>query len=228
MRPCMLPAFASGAVLGLLNLAHCAGMCGPLAAAGCKHAGRSGLLRYQLGRALAYGFAGAMCGHIGRALSLYTSLRWASWVFAALTAGACLFTARELLRRESAGLVPLRLRRSRSWLQTLFALLPRDPLALGLLSLLLPCGLLATALLAAVATGTAANGAAFMAAFAATSGSALLSASWLAQQLPRLSLSARRGLACLLVAGALVTIARPIAALPQASQKPSVGAPRCH
>jgi sulfite exporter TauE/SafE len=103
----MLSALLSGAVFGMLNLAHCAGMCGPLAAAGCASTGRADLVRYQLGRSVAYGYAGAIAGHFGRGLLLYGA-SWTTWLFPLLTAAAYLFAARGLLRgTRSNGLVQL-------------------------------------------------------------------------------------------------------------------------
>lgn len=207
----MLTALLSGAVFGTVNLAHCAGMCGPLAAAGCARTGRSGLLRYQLGRSVTYVYAGALAGHLGRGLQLYGA-RWAGWIFALLTAAACLVSARSLFR-SSSGFVQLRTSpRPRSWFATLLRLLPRDPLPLGLLSVLLPCGLLAAALLAAVASGSATSGAAFMFGFVVMSGGALLGSGLLVQAAPRFSNPLRRGLACVLLIAAVSAVAKPIAA----------------
>jgi sulfite exporter TauE/SafE len=224
----MLTALLSGLLFGLLNLAHCAGMCGPLAAAGCARTGRAGLVRYQIGRSLAYAYAGAVAGHLGQGLQLERA-GWTAWLFPLLTAAACVFAARGLLLlRRDAGLVQLRssARPKPSWFARLLGLLPRDPLPLGLLSILLPCGLLASALLAAVATGSARSGASFMFGFAASSGGAILGSGLLAQLAVRCSLSARRGLACVLLVVAGLAMARPLAA--NSGTKPVVHAHHCH
>lgn len=99
--------------------------------------------------------------------------------------------------------------------------LPREPLLIGALSALLPCGALYSALLIAASGGSASSGAASMASFAAASGSGLLAASWIAKK-ARSELG-RRTLAALLVIGALIVLARPIG---QALS--SDAAPLCH
>ena len=231
VRQRMLTALTSGALFGLLNLGHCAGMCGPLAAAGCRRTGGSGPWRYQLGRTLAYGFAGGLCGHAGSGLQLYAPARWASLAFASLTAAACLFAARQLTRSDrQLALVQLGLNRSasRGWLRTLLRLLPREPLAVGAMSVLLPCGLLAAALLASVATGSGEAGAEFMTGFAATSGIAIVGAGWVMQRLSDFGVPVRRGLACLLVAGAVVIVARPFVVLDHHAEPGAATAPACH
>jgi uncharacterized protein len=227
MGPRMLPALLSGLLFGLLNVAHCAGMCGPLAAAGCAHTGRAGLVRYQLGRSLAYAYAGAVAGYLGQGLALHRA-PWTDWLFPLLTAAACVFAALGLLQlRRDGGLVRLRAARSKpSWFARLLGLLPRDPLPLGLLSVLLPCGLLASALLAAVALGNATAGASFMLGFAASSGGALLGSGWLAQFAARGSVSVRRGLACVLLVIAGLAIARSTAATSGA--RPGAQVHHCH
>jgi uncharacterized protein len=224
----MLAAMLSGLIFGLLNLAHCAAMCGPLAAAGCARTGRAGLVRYQLGRSLAYAYAGAVAGHLGHGLQL-SGAGWTHWLFPLLTAAACIFAARRLLQlRHDTGLVRLRsaAREKPSRFARLLGLLPRDPLPLGLLSILLPCGLLAAALLAAVATGNASSGASFMFGFAMSSGGAIVGSGLLAQLATRCPLSARRGLACVLLVTAGLAIARPLAA--NSGAKPVAHAHPCH
>ena len=223
----MWTALLSGAAFGVFNLAHCAGMCGPLAAASCSHTGRAGLFRYQLGRTLAYVYAGALAGHFGRGLALYDA-RWSRWLFALLTATACLVSALGLLRSGRArDLVPLRVApRSRSLFSRLLRLLPRDPLPLGLLSLLLPCGLLAAAVLAAIATGSAPAGASFMLGFAAASGTAVLGTGFLFQLAPAISLRLRRGLAVVLIVAAAWVVGRPLVSLGSANA--ATHAHACH
>jgi sulfite exporter TauE/SafE len=219
----MFTALISGLMLGLVNLMHCAGMCGPLSGAVCLRSGRAGLARYQIGRVSSYVFLGALSGHLGRALAVGVPATVSVWLTASLTAAACLLTARSLLRasRAAEAVVPAAaLSAPRSQRRSLFALLsplvPRDPFVFGLLSALLPCGVLASAVLAAVASGSAGNGSLLMAAFASMSGSAVLAAGSLMQLVPgRFAPLFRRGLACALVALALLSVARPLSALSQ-------------
>lgn len=232
----MLTAMLSGATLGLVNLVHCASMCGPLSSAVCLRAGRQGLARYQVGRALSYVFIGALSGHLGRALSLLTPSHVSIWVVATLTAAACLLTARALLRAGSdpSALVQLRAsseprRTRRSLFAVLLPLVPRDPFVFGLLSALLPCGVLASAVLAAVASGSAPNGSLLMAGFAAVSGSAVLAAGLVTQHVPRRYAPAfRRVVAAALVAAAALAVARPIQATARSASDTAPHAVHCH
>jgi sulfite exporter TauE/SafE len=230
----MFTALMSGLMLGLVNLMHCAGMCGPLSGAVCLRSGRVGLARYQIGRVSSYVFLGALSGHLGRALAVAVPATVSVWLTASLTAAACLLTARSLLRASaSATLLPASaLCAPRSQQPSLFALLtslaPRDPFVFGLLSALLPCGVLASAVLAAVASGSAASGSLLMAAFAFMSGSAVLAAGFVMQLVPgRFAPLFRRGLACALVAIALLSVARPLSALSRTASSPS-HALHCH
>jgi sulfite exporter TauE/SafE len=210
----MLTALTAGATFGLLNLAHCAGMCGPVSSVACLQAGKPGLWRYQVGRVIGYSTAGAMAGHLGQGLGLAASVPAARWVFASLTAAACLIAARSLTRGPGPQVrFSVSRPRASAFVKMIGRLLPREPLSLGLLSALLPCGLLATVLLAAVATGDGQHGAALMFGFANTSGLALIGAGWLAQVAPaRVSLAAKRGMAIMLVGLALFTVGRPLVA----------------
>lgn len=225
----MLAALVSGAAFGTLNLAHCAGMCGPLAAVSCGAGERSDLVRYQLGRTAAYVTAGVILGHAGRGL-LPADAAWTRWAFPLLTAAACVTAAIKLLRRrKSPNVVQLRTseKRTRSVFGTLLRLVPRDPLTLGLLSITLPCGLLASASLMAIATGSPEAGAAFMLGFASASGIAVVGAAIVTRLAPRIGAGARRLVACALVLTAVVAVARPLAAY--ATATPSAAShPSCH
>ena len=213
----MLAVWVSGATLGLANMAHCAAMCGPLSGAVSRSAGRTGLPRYHAGRLVSYAFLGALSGHVGRALQLIVPNGVSIWIPATLAAAACLLTAYGLLKPAVApsGLVQLRAAGPRrSVFSLLFALVPKEPLVLGALSALLPCGVLASAVLAAVAAGDAASGAALMVAFAAVSGIAVWTAGLATQFLPdRFGPKLRHTLAYVLVVLAALAVYRPIHAL---------------
>lgn len=215
----MLAVWVSGATLGLANMAHCAAMCGPLSGAVSRSAGRLGLLRYQAGRLAGYAFLGALSGHVGRALQLIVPSRVSVWIPATLAAAACLMTAYGLLQPAAprAGLVQLRAAgKRRSPFAVLFALVPKEPLVLGALSALLPCGVLASAVLAAVAAGDAASGTGLMVAFAAVSGIAVWGAGLATQILPeRFGPKLRHALVYVLVVMAALAVYRPIHALTQ-------------
>jgi sulfite exporter TauE/SafE len=231
----MLQAFLSGALLGLTSVPHCAVMCGPLAAATCaRSTRRSAPLRYQLGRTLSYGLAGAVAGSASHVLlhAIEPGLLVFT-LFAALAAGACLLVARLLVapRRAAGDLIQLGDGpRRRSLSASLLRLAPSDPGAFGMLSVLLPCGVLGAALLVAIASGDARSGAAAMTGFATTSGLALLAAGALARTLPlRASPVVRRWVALALVVAALGLMIEPVHALVRAPRQHSGAQVRhCH
>lgn len=219
----MLAVWLSGATLGLANMAHCAAMCGPLSGAASRSAGKSGLSRYQAGRLLGYAFLGALSGHLGRALQLIVPSRANVWIPAALTAAACLLTAYNLFKpaATNGGLVQLRAAGPRrSLFSLLFGLVPKEPLVLGALSALLPCGVLASAVLAAVAAGDAASGALLMVGFAAVSGASVWGAAFATQRVPQgFGPGFRRTLGYVLVLLAALAVYRPLHALTQTSEQ---------
>lgn len=214
-------------------MAHCAAMCGPLSSAVSLRASKAGLGRYQIGRALSYAFLGALSGHLGKALQWLTPSALSAWVVASLTAAACLLTARALLRsnNEPTALVQLRTepQRRRSLFTILAQLVPREPFVFGLLSVLLPCGVLASALLAAVASGSALSGGALMSAFAGVSGLAVLGAGLTTQLVPRrFAAGFRRAIAYALVALALLAVYRPLHALTLPPREAAALGAHCH
>lgn len=217
----MLIAVVTGATLGLLNMVHCVAMCGPLSSAASLPSGAQRATRYQLGRLASYTFLGALSGHLGRALQLITPGAASIWVVATLTAAACLLTARSLFEgaRAGSGLVQLKAaRKNRSLFALFLGLVPREPFVLGMLSALLPCGVLASVVLAAVATGDALLGSLLMLAFAAVSGMAVWSATLAIQLAPRrFALPVRRALALALVAIAGLALYRPLQTLTSVS-----------
>jgi uncharacterized protein len=211
-------ALASGAIAGLASAPHCFAMCGPLAVfasgAGDARAARARALRYQLGRLASYAALGAIAGSGGAALASLAPPTWANILLALVLAGAMLFSAWRLYR--PAGGVPKLSRVSSSRPKTslaarAFALLPREPLAIGAMSALLPCGALYAAAMIAVGSGSGSAGAVAMAAFALVSGVGLLAFAWLGAK-ARMSRRARHILALVLIAGAAVVIARPLLA----------------
>jgi sulfite exporter TauE/SafE len=102
-------------------------------------------------------------------------------------------------------------------------------LVFGLLSALLPCGVLASALLAAVASGDALSGATLMTTFAVISGLAVLGAGLTTQLVPRRFTAVfRRGVAYALLALAALTVTRPILALSNTQQASPAHSAHCH
>jgi hypothetical protein len=226
----MVQSFAIGAGAGLVGALHCAAMCGPLAAAqGARR--RRGAWRYQVGRTLSYGVIGAVAGGTGQALTwlggplvgALVSLSMAA-VLGGLAVRLWRGANRRVIRAASA-LVPLRPPRRPLVTRARTAMRP-GPLGMGVLSALLPCGLLWAAIALAAGTGHPASGALLLFGFASASGMSLLAAGWLAGVLERRSLSGRRLLAGLLVAGAVVVAARPIGAI--AGDTGGASPPACH
>jgi sulfite exporter TauE/SafE len=176
-------------VLGAASSLHCIVMCGPLgcAASGTEpeHRGRR-VVAYQAGRVAAYTTLGALLGGFGGVIGrvvridLRAAVPWlmiGALLMAVLPAGARFLPQstrlQALLRRVSA---PLR------------ALSPNvRALVIGLMTPLLPCGVLYSIFPAVIASQHASTGALIMGAFALGSAPSLLLA-----QLPLVTLGPRR------------------------------------
>ena len=163
-------------VAGLLGSLHCAGMCGPLAVAGCsKGRGVNGATGYFAGRFVAYATLGAVVGHLGKHAFCILPVTTAHAVAVALTAVPAAARGVSLLaRRAPSDVIPLRKKPKAGILSMLAAVLPRRGLGLGLATGVLPCGLLITAFAMAAATASPVLGATSMAAFAIGSAPGLL------------------------------------------------------
>lgn len=167
--PLDLLAFLMLGVLG--SAAHCVGMCTPFvllvarrygAPAG-SHAPWAAQVWYTAGRLTTYGTLGALAGTLGGAVQMAGTLVGLQRA-AGVVAGAVLVAsgAASLLSLSPAG-------RAGQWVSGITARLgrtmPGHPLALGLVLGLLPCGLLYSAVVAAMATGRATAGAAGLVVF---------------------------------------------------------------
>lgn len=161
----------AGAVFGFVGSVHCVGMCGPLALAlpGAA-AGRArffaGRLLYNLGRATTYGSLGLLLGALGAVVAFAGWQRWLAFgLGVVLVVLAFVPVVRRTLGRFEGT--------SARWLRPLLArvgpLYERGGLpalfVVGLINGLLPCGFVYAALATAVASGTVAGGAGFMATF---------------------------------------------------------------
>jgi len=162
------PVATAALALGLVGSLHCAGMCGPLAVAGCAKArGSGGALGYFAGRFMAYTTLGALVAHLGKHAFCILPVDAAHAAAVALTALPAAVRGLTLLtKKPPSGLVPLRAKPRSAWLATLARLLPRHGLGLGLATGILPCGLLFGAFSMAAATASPLLGATSMAAFA--------------------------------------------------------------
>ncbi len=158
-----MTALGESFLFGLANSVHCACMCGPLAMACGSRALPT--CAYQGGRLVSYATTGALLGGIGSLLGSHALLGTpAPWVAMVLGASLLLFA---LTGERGALKLP--------WLGPLLHGIAgwsarqgpvRRGAALGLLTPLLPCGLLWAACAAAAIAGSAKDGALVMAAFA--------------------------------------------------------------
>lgn len=158
---------------GLVTSVHCLGMCGPLACSFCmrRDAGVSAASKflamgaYHGGRVVSYTLAGTLAGALGASIA---------WVFTGTVGQLLPWAMVALFLAIGFGLE--RLIHPPAWARRLFpagAAAPGassrgllGPLALGLATVLLPCGPLYMVLAVAVLSGSAMLGAEFMAAFA--------------------------------------------------------------
>ncbi|MFK7984899.1 MAG: sulfite exporter TauE/SafE family protein [Sandaracinaceae bacterium] len=229
----MLPALTAAALLGLASIPHCTAMCGPLAV--YANSGPRGAWGYHLGRAVAYLLLGSVAGVFGATLSEALPTRVAGALFSWTLAASLAWTAYRLWQRNGAGggeapLVALgRNKRTPGLAERAFQVLPRHPVTIGLLTGILPCGALYSALLVAASADGVVGGAAAMGVFGATSAVGLIVMGGVASQIRKRIHAGRdsrvlgRVLAAGLLVGALVLAVRPISTL----QEPEAP-PVCH
>ncbi len=212
----------TGASLALVSSAHCAVMCGPVVMASAARRDGAGS-RYFMGRLVSYTLLGALAGSTGRTLFALGSAKWVeaalSW---ALALTLLVSAGRTLSPRTETAPIALRKKPRVSLLSHALALSAQDPMLLGVVTALLPCGALFAALMAAAALGTPAFGALAMATFASLSGVALLGLSRLGRKL-MLGPHGRRGLALGLLLGSALMVYRPIPML-----RGETAVPNCH
>ena len=169
--------------LGVVSSIHCTQMCGPIVLAyslplGESRRGAVAHLAYNLGRLLTYTALGAVAGAAGSGVAALGQLAGIERT-AALVAGSVMIVAGILmsgwLPRTTLVTIgdtgPLR-RLGAGWL--LRSPRPASKLALGAALGFLPCGLIYAALLKALDTGSATDGALTMLAFGLGTSGALL------------------------------------------------------
>ena len=194
-------------VLGFIGSLHCLGMCGPIVLVLPRDA-QSGLrfffgrLAYVLGKAVTYGMMGIVVGLIGQAFLLAGFQQWLGIITGSLMILSVLVPGRIVNR-----LLPFKgnSAMANAVKQSLGKLLARGSgaslFAIGLLNGFLPCGLVYTALAAAMTGGTSAAGALFMFVFGIGTAPALIAFSY-AEHL--LSATARIRLARFLPVGVVL------------------------
>lgn len=212
---------------GLLGSAHCAGMCGGIAAAlgatdrPARRAWQP--LLYHVGRIAGYATAGAIAGALGAAAgSVFAVSRWGE-ILRLATAAVVIVIGLDLALGSSAR--SRWLRTPERWGARLWArivprarrLLPAAPvpraLMLGVLWGWLPCGLVYSALIAAAVAGDPWRGSATMMAFGLGTLPAMAGLSYVGRRLPRPDGTLARVLGAVLVACGLWTAAMPISML---------------
>ncbi len=181
--------------LGAVGSLHCAVMCGPLLVAGANTAGTSSIrasFAYFLGRFSTHVFFGALFGSLGARAAHAVSASWAERALLVAVAAFALFKGFALIlsrtsRREVELWVPLRrlTRRGLGIGARISSLLPRRALPLGLVTGLLPCGLLAAAWALAASTGSPVKGALAMAAFSLVTAPGLIASLLVSKPLSR-------------------------------------------
>ncbi|MEY4674807.1 MAG: hypothetical protein RL148_2591 [Planctomycetota bacterium] len=194
-------------VFGIANSLHCACMCGPLALAfhGTEGSAAGGALLYQSGRFVSYAAVGTGLGAAGSVLGAEQLGAPTAWVAFVLAAGLLLLA---LVGERGALQVPglgSLVQRAMGWIRSKPAVLRAA--WLGLLTPLLPCGLLWAACAGAAVAGSAWSGAQVMAGFALGSLPLLLLAQhqslWLGRRFgPRTLALVQRG--TMLVAAAIL------------------------
>lgn len=157
---------------GLLASLHCAAMCGPLACAACGMAKTHAqtdrrtvqrIAAYQLSRVGAYGLLGALAGAIGSQPLVWLGLSGKPvvlWAAVLLIVGAVTVETLPALRRSF-----LNNKSAAASCKKLRPAMARGSWAVGLLTPLLPCGVLYSALAVAALSGSTALGFALMIAF---------------------------------------------------------------
>lgn len=158
----------SALILGFFTSFHCVGMCGPIALAlPLKNDNwftrTFGASLYNIGRSITYGIMGFFAGLFGQGIALVGFQRWVAIVMGSLMVLSAFFPAIFKSGFSFDKGVFSFVGKLKSRLGLLFGKRSYSSLfTIGLLNGLLPCGPVYAALAAAIATGSAINGAGFM------------------------------------------------------------------
>lgn len=165
-------------ILGFLGSFHCIGMCGPIALTlpvqqfkGIRKL--SGIVLYNAGRVSAYMLMGTLFGWIGRQFYIGGLQQWLSVSLGVLLLGTLFFQRYLPAPRMAFVRAQLGKLLSRPRFSTLYTI--------GFLNGFLPCGLVYMAIAGALAAGSIADGALFMAAFGAGTLPAMMAVTWFSQ-----------------------------------------------
>ena len=154
--------------LGFLGSFHCVGMCGPIALSlpigkwGARDK-ITGILLYNFGRVLTYGFMGLLFGAIGKGFSMAGLQQAVSIILGVCTIAIVIMPARTAGKLDAISQHIPYLPVVKRNITLLFKQKTFSSLALiGLLNGLLPCGFVYMALAGAIATASSLSGAGFM------------------------------------------------------------------
>lgn len=207
---------AAALLAGVVGSVHCFSMCGGIAGAlGMAGGGRASFaVSYSAGRIASYAVAGAIAGAIGAGLAGAAGL--GPWL--RLVMGVVLILLGLQVAANIKALAPLEAAGARLWARLAPVarrfVPPRhagQALALGALWGWLPCGLVYGMLAAAAGSGSAANGALFMAVFGLGTAPAMIGLAWASGRGGSwLTQRRRRLLGWLLVAFGAWTAATPL------------------
>lgn len=185
-----LALIGSAALLGLAGTPHCAVMCGAACTAATGRGGARASLVFQAARLAGYAAAGAVVatgvGALAALAQISPALRplWTLLHVAALALGLwLLWRGQQPAWMSSLGRTPAPLPATPAGWSPMQ--MPVRAAVAGSAWVLMPCGLLQSALLMAALTETAQSGALAMAGFAAASSAGLLLAPWIWQRLGR-------------------------------------------
>ncbi len=182
----MTAIYLSALLLGLMGEIHCVGMCGPIALIlpvdrKSKLKTAIQLTLYHLARILAYGTMGLVLGFFGRGLQLAGLQQKISLVFGLIMIVTALFPA---VNRTFSARTPAFWARAVGRLKAAMqSYLQRRSYSaffvMGFLNGYLPCGLVYLAMVGALATGSAWQGAVYMMIFGLGTTPALVLITWL-------------------------------------------------
>lgn len=158
--------FITALVMGFFSSGHCLGMCGPLVLAlpvGERGPGVAIFYRilYNFGRIATYAALGAVAGLVGAALSIRALQSQIAWIAGSLLVTVAIFQLLPRLRIDFLSRMHRRLGQKISPL--LHNAGPGRFLTLGALNGLLPCGMVAAALMVSIAAATVSESIAYMA-----------------------------------------------------------------
>lgn len=141
-------------VAGLSGSLHCLGMCGGLVTASCN--GGKDVLKYQLGRLLGYSVLGSIAWVMGYVLQGIVPFQWGPLISGLFMGGLFIFWGIQSYQGKKAELpLPRVLHRSYHFAFRKFATQASywRSFIIGLISIMLPCGLIYGLIIAALALG---------------------------------------------------------------------------